>query len=854
MVAQRPFGRIRVLGGAVGLLVVVAVAGVLTSVSGHAASQPILQVSPEVGTATDPHGGPSDKAELTATVTGEPAGTGVNFHVVDGVASGSPDQSCTIDGSGRCSVDIKSEEAGTSLVRAWIATTVPDLGEGRLADANPTPPWGVPDSTADCQRDDSPDASMLGGTDDLCHQAIDPGTGKPDVPTPGDVPEPDGTDVVRVTWTAFSVGRLDCRSSNGTHVQYNNAATKRTETYRCELTTTKGAPIPGAFIDGEILSGPDAKSGRSTSPGTADLNDLCETGSDGRCTKPFDITMATNGADTICFWAQPAKPKNHPNDRDVGNDDTYDPGGSNTNGGGCRSTRVDHPGGNNVTSVVYLDTDLPRAEGLDETPKVTVSSRPTRFSLQATVYDQFSQPFRGTTEIKAKLFPGSVLADEYPPADLAATLTCTTRASATCTMVTPAQNDLGTNLACAWIDPGKAPRAMVGEADQASAVCTAQEAPWQSTPDQKSPPDAGTHENGPPSPATDGIDVVRFTLQSHPTIVAVTPNERRQDTTGDVLAVDGGGFLAGADITISGTGVSLGPTYVASDTHLEASLEVAPDAPPGARDVTVTNGSDGGTTTCAACFHVIGQGLWLVASDGVIFAIGDAPFEGSIGESRNKPVVGMASAASGDGYWVVASDGGIFAFGDALFLGSAGDLHLIKPIVGMAATPSDRGYWLVASDGGVFGFGDARFFGGTSHLSLAKPIVGMAATPSGRGYWLVASDGGVFGFGDARFFGATGGVTLNQPITAMSVTRTGRGYWLTASDGGIFAFGDATFYGSAGSVHLNQPIVAMDDSPSGKGYWLVAADGGIFSFGDARFLGPPGAVKPSQPIVGAARR
>ena len=38
----------------------------------------------------------------------------------------------------------------------------------------------------------------------------------------------------------------------------------------------------------------------------------------------------------------------------------------------------------------------------------------------------------------------------------------------------------------------------------------------------------------------------------------------------------------------------------------------------------------------------------------------------------NQPVVGMASTPDGQGYWLVASDGGIFAFGDAGFYGSTG--------------------------------------------------------------------------------------------------------------------------------------------------------------------------------------
>ncbi len=89
----------------------------------------------------------------------------------------------------------------------------------------------------------------------------------------------------------------------------------------------------------------------------------------------------------------------------------------------------------------------------------------------------------------------------------------------------------------------------------------------------------------------------------------------------------------------------------------------------------------------------------------------------------------MASTSTGNGYWLVASDGGIFAFGDAPFLGSTGGTPLNKPIVGMAVTPRNTGYWLVASDGGIFSFG-ATFYGSTGAMTLNQPIVGMGAMPS----------------------------------------------------------------------------------------------------------------------------
>ena len=88
---------------------------------------------------------------------------------------------------------------------------------------------------------------------------------------------------------------------------------------------------------------------------------------------------------------------------------------------------------------------------------------------------------------------------------------------------------------------------------------------------------------------------------------------------------------------------------------------------------------------------------------------------------------------TGRGYWLVASDGGIFAFGDAAFHGSTGTIRLNRPVVGMAATPGGQGYWLVASDGGIFSFGDAAFHGSTGAIRLNQPVVGMAATPERPG-------------------------------------------------------------------------------------------------------------------------
>jgi hypothetical protein len=98
------------------------------------------------------------------------------------------------------------------------------------------------------------------------------------------------------------------------------------------------------------------------------------------------------------------------------------------------------------------------------------------------------------------------------------------------------------------------------------------------------------------------------------------------------------------------------------------------------------------------------------------------------GTTLNAPIVGVAITPDGGGYWLVASDGGIFAFGDAGFYGSMGGIDLNQPIVGISPTSDGKGYWEVAADGGIFSFGDAGFYGSTGAIRLNSPIVGIAAS------------------------------------------------------------------------------------------------------------------------------
>ena len=178
----------------------------------------------------------------------------------------------------------------------------------------------------------------------------------------------------------------------------------------------------------------------------------------------------------------------------------------------------------------------------------------------------------------------------------------------------------------------------------------------------------------------------------------------------------------------------------------------------------------------------------------------------------NKPVVGMAATPDGDGYWLVASDGGIFAFGDAGFYGSMGGHPLNQPIVGMAATPDGKGYWLVAADGGIFAFGDAAFYGSTGHHHLNPADRGDDRRPQRprllvhcrRRRRLRLRRRPLLRF--ARRRPPEPGPSWPWPATA-----DGTGYWFTNSNGAVTAFGNATYWGSAPQV-LNQPVVGMAEA------------------------------------------
>ena len=115
----------------------------------------------------------------------------------------------------------------------------------------------------------------------------------------------------------------------------------------------------------------------------------------------------------------------------------------------------------------------------------------------------------------------------------------------------------------------------------------------------------------------------------------------------------------------------------------------------------------------------------------------------------------MAATPDGRGYWLVASDGGIFAYGDAVFYGSAGGNHFDQPMVVIAATPDGRGYWLV-------GFGRRRLrlwrrrrLTGRRRRPASPPqLSAWPPRPTARATGWRSKMAAVFHFGDAANLGS----------------------------------------------------------------------------------------------------
>ena len=218
-------------------------------------------------------------------------------------------------------------------------------------------------------------------------------------------------------------------------------------------------------------------------------------------------------------------------------------------------------------------------------------------------------------------------------------------------------------------------------------------------------------------------------------------------------------------------------------------------------------------------------GYWLVASDGGTFAFGDAGYYGSIPgvglhpagsgqpNSLRAPIVGIVPSSDGGGYFMVASDGGVFAFGDATFSGSCPGIGGCSgAAVAVVPDKTGHGYWVMTSTGAVYAFGDAINHGAPGPQSSL--ITSAVATADGQGYWILDAAGQVFAYGDAAPLGglppgSAGGI---DPAATIFATSDGGGYWVSTALGKVTPFGDAPNDGDVSGMHLNGEIIAASGS------------------------------------------
>ena len=221
-----------------------------------------------------------------------------------------------------------------------------------------------------------------------------------------------------------------------------------------------------------------------------------------------------------------------------------------------------------------------------------------------------------------------------------------------------------------------------------------------------------------------GGRTARVTAHTSTTVTVVTPDVGSGTTV--PVTVTTGGTAGGTSAVVPGASYTFESPAVTG---------VVPNRglPAGGGSVTVTGADFTGAT--AVRFGSVPASFSVASSTSLTARVPRGPDRGGTVDVTVESPAGTSPRVPGDrytytlpGYWLVASDGGLFAYGDARFYGSTGTITLNKPVVGMAATLTGHGYWLVASDGGLFAYGDAPFFGSTGTITLNRPVVGMAAT------------------------------------------------------------------------------------------------------------------------------
>ena len=728
-----------------------------------------LQVDPEIG-------GQAVGTAITVTATLSEAATTATGSIPidaeiwdgpadsDGPTPATPDRTCTVAvGATECSFSVVAGIAGTSDVRVWVdhdnrneigqgGVTELDQAEGRLADGTPDfdPQEGSEQPPeADCRQPEdfeTADLPPFGNAGD-CGADMPPADA-----TPGMVAEPDGTDVVRLTWA--NAEALDCDASNGSDRITESDAVTGSDASVTITCTYRGTAMDGIRVDGANISGDDGAAvsdpgGANDPQGTGGIDYTCTHATEESCQITVSPVDSQTGPAILCFWL------------DLDDDGAFAPAaggdGNGADGQGCADERVDDPENDDRTDRVLVRWGAaPVATTLDVTPESGSGTAGSFRAVLAVVTDQYGDPMFAATPVNFEFVAGSPGDNGDDSTAESPDRACTT-SNGRCAIAYEVSR-AGVDVICGWVGA--------------------------------TPTLTGTSPGGNCSTETTGgdtranIDVVTWNWTT-------PPASGSGGGTAESVASTQGYTLVGADGGIFNFGTSQFHGSTGSMTLNQPVIGMA--------------NKRGGT----GYWLVARDGGIFTFGDAEFFGS-----TGSM--KLNAPVLGMEATPSGKGYFLFAADGGIFTFGDAKFHGSTGDMKLNAPAVGLSINDKGDGYWLVAQDGGIFSFGNVPFHGSTGSMKLNQPVFDMAPTAGDKGYWLVAKDGGIFSFGDAaeKFYGSAVG-TASGTVIGMGTTPTFNGYWIADSAGGVYPFGDARALGDRRGQAANAVYVGFATVPRG---------------------------------------
>ncbi|MCU1458201.1 MAG: hypothetical protein JWL73_2293 [Actinomycetia bacterium] len=248
-----------------------------------------------------------------------------------------------------------------------------------------------------------------------------------------------------------------------------------------------------------------------------------------------------------------------------------------------------------------------------------------------------------------------------------------------------------------------------------------------------------------------------FTVTARPTANAADPDQAPQGSPAYLSTVTGSGFVAGATVVISGTGVTVNSATASSSTKLSISLAVSPTAPLGWRSITVTN-PDGGVGTCDDCIRIVAA-----AAAPTVTSV--TPGSAVQGAANQAIVINGTNFAAG-----FADNGGTVSFGPGVTVSSVTRNSATKltaqVTVAANATVGSRDV-TVTNPGGI----GATLTNGFS--VAAAPVVTISSvTPAsaiqGSANKVIVISGSNFAAG---FVNNGGTVSFGAGITVNSVTR-----------------------------------------------------------------------------------